>query len=203
MLRPLLIVAIGLMLAACTNQSPTATSAPAPQGGTSMPPVPATLVIVTRSVAQEARDSIVMPLPGTLVVSETEDPRADVPFTGITLVRLHQGIADQLVIKGDGTFTYNNVPGILSPQQIFNLNEAIKGINFFGVEATFMSMVPQIDAFEYALTVERGEDTRTIVSQDNFTPNEYTTFLAKIWKTRDSLGVVPTSLPPQVSTAEL
>lgn len=200
MLRRLLIGAIGLMLAACTNQAPTAISAP--QVGTSMPPVPATLVIVTLSVAEEARDSIVMPLPGTLVVSETEDPRADVPFTGITLVRLHQGIADQLVIKGDGTFTYNNVPGILSPQQIFNLNQAIKDINFFGVEATFMSMVPQTDSYEYALTIQREEDTRTIVSQDNFTPNEYVSFLAKIWTTRDSLGVVPTSLPPRVITDE-
>jgi hypothetical protein len=196
MLRRLLIGAIALLLAACTNQSPTAAVTSAPQSGTSLPPVPATVVIVTRSAAQEAQSSIQLPPPGTLVASETEDPRADVPFTTISVVRLHQGIADGLLIKGDGTFTYNNVPGVLSPQQIFNLNQAIKDINFFGIEAAFMSMVPQPDAYEYAITVERGEDTRTIVSQDNFTPNEYTTFLSMLWDTRNSLNVVPTSLPP-------
>src|SRR5215207_4916787 len=115
MLRRLMIGAIGLMLAACTNQSPTATVAPAPQGSTSTPLAPATLVIVTRSAAEEARNSIQMPLPGTLVASDAEDPRAEVPWTTIKIVRLHQGVADQLVIKGDGTFSYNNVPGLLTP----------------------------------------------------------------------------------------
>src|SRR5687767_12047154 len=159
MLRRLLIGATALMLAACTNQAPTATAGPAPSGATNPPPVPPTLVIVTRSAAQEARDSIVMPLPGTLVASEAEDPRADVPFTNISIVRLHQGVTDQLVIRGDGTFVYNNVSGVLTPEQVITINQAIKAINFFGLEATFMSLVPRPDAYEYALTIERGEDS--------------------------------------------
>jgi hypothetical protein len=181
MLRRLFIGAIGLMLAACTTQAPTATSAPQGPGLT---------------------NSIVIPPPGTLVASETEDPRADVPFTNISIVRLHQGVADQIVIKGDGTFTYNNVPGVLSPDQITNINQAIKNINFFGLEATMMSMVPQTDVYEYALTIERGEDSRTIVSQDRFTPAEYTAFLSSLWNMRDSLGVVPTSMPAREMTQE-
>jgi hypothetical protein len=202
MLRRLFICAIGLMLAACANQTPPATATLALPGSTNTPPAPATLVIVTRSAAQEARDSIVIPLPGTLVASETEDPRADVPFTTISIVRLHQGVADQLVIKGDGTFLYNNVPGVLSPQQITTINQAIKEINFFGIEATFISMVPQNDVYEYALTIERGEDVRTVVSQDKFTPAPYMAFLSDLWNTRDALGAIPTSLPPQVITEE-
>lgn len=202
MLRRLLIGAIGLMLAACTNQAPTATATLALPGNTNTPPAPATLVIVTRSAAQEARDSIVMPLPGTLVVSETEDPRADVPFTTISIVRLHQGVADQLVIRGDGTFNYNTATGVLTPEQVAAINQGIKDINFFGVEATFMSMVPQPDAFEYAITIERADDTRTIVAQDKFMPAPFAAFLNDLWNTRDNLSVIPTSLPPQTITEE-
>jgi hypothetical protein len=197
MLRRLLIGAIGLMLAACTNQTPPATATLALPGVTNTPPAPATLVIVTRSAAQEARDSIVIAAPGTLVASETEDPRADVPFTVISIVRLHQGVADQLYINGDGTFNYNNVPGMLSPEQINMINQAIKNINFFGIEATFISMVPQNDVYEYAVTIERGEDTRTIVSQDKFAPAPYTAFLSDLWDMREALGVIPTSMPAE------
>ncbi len=199
MLRRLIIGGLGLMLAACTSQAPTAT---VPQPSTSMPLVAPTLIIVTREAPPIRPGDLEVPLPGTLVASETEDPNADVPFTLIDIVRLHQGVADELIIKGDGTFTYNNVAGVVSPQQIFNLNKAIKEINFFGLQGVMMSTVPQSDSYEYAVTIERGEDRRVMSSQDKFMPSRYTQFVSALWNTRDSLSVLPTSQPALPTAAQ-
>jgi len=153
--------------------------------------------MITREAPVIRPGDLEIPLPGTLVASETEDPNADVPFTRLEVTRVHLGVTDTLIIKGDGTFTYNGEAGVLSPQQIFNLNQAIKEINFYGLQGTMMSTVPQQNVHEYAVTVERGEESRTLVSQDKFMPATYTEFVSRIWDTRDSLGVIPTSLPPE------
>jgi hypothetical protein len=202
MLRRFIIGGIVLALAACTNQAPTATTVPQPDGLTVTPPAPATLVIVTREAPELRPGELEIPLPGTLVFSLTEDPNADVPFTRIEVVRQHMGVTDRLIITGDGTFTYNGVPGVLSPQQIFNLNQAIKDINFYGLQGTMMSTVPQPDSYEYAVIIERGDDARSLVSQDKFMPNEYIQFVSTLWNTRDLLSVLPTSEPPATRAFE-
>lgn len=198
MIRRLILGGVGLILAACTSQAPTATVTSAPQGPTSQPPAPPTLVVVTRDPLAQSTQAggVPIPIPGTLAASETEDPNADVPFTSIQVVRAHLGVVDRLIIQGDGTFTYNDVPGVLSPQQIASLNQAIKAINFYGLQGTMQSTVPQNNVYEYAVTIVRGDDSRTLVSHDIYMPREYTEFVAKLWSTRDSLTVVPTSQPP-------
>jgi hypothetical protein len=179
MLLPVLV----LLLAACTPAP--ATSTPLPDAAATVPPAATEgLLIVTRApLTPDEPGALAVPGAGTLVASETEDPNADILFTQIQLVRTRGGDAperSEIVLNGDGSFTFNGQAGRITPERVQAIQTAINTVNFFGMQATLLNPAATVEEYTYSLTITRAGITRAIASNDGFMPNEYVALLALV-----------------------
>jgi hypothetical protein len=123
---------------------------------------------------QEAAASNLIPLPGTLVKSATEDVSANVMFDSVALIRTG-GIAGKTLtiqIFSDGTLDRDGQKIKLTPAQMKQVNDQLTGLNFFGLQGVFTAPGTQPDVFHYNISVDRGGQARAIDAEDGFIPKE-------------------------------
>lgn len=188
--RILLFIIAMLTIGACT---PAEESTPVASDGegaaavdTSPEPTPQAIVVVTRNFDDEptAEGALPIPIPGTLVASETEDPDAGLIFDRIYLVRTGiesgEAIRDEIELLQDGQFTRNGRSGIADTNTIARIDEWIDTVNFYGMQGAMLGPSSETDDYRYSLTIERNGLERTINSQDGFMPIAYMNLLGEI-----------------------
>lgn len=123
-----------------------------------------------------------VPLPGTLVASETEEvePRGD--FRYLRFEQRSQGADSglQLVIYGDGRVERDGREGRISPADIQRINDAIGELNFFGLQGTFMGPPGNDETFVYRISIETDTMGRAINAQDGYIPTQLRTFMGMV-----------------------
>lgn len=204
-MRRSLILLVALILAACgsggdseetsvpdsVSSSPVASTSEAPLEVTAvgagitdedletlLPPPVTPIVFPTQTPASEG--ALPVPLPQTLVASETEDvvPRGDFDYIYFRQTGGEDGIEIVIEFFGDGRVTYNGEEGTIAEANIANLNTLINDLNFFGLQGTMMSAAPSgSETYYYQVYIQRGNQQRSINSQDGFMPREYIAFL--------------------------
>ncbi|PJF21098.1 MAG: hypothetical protein CUN56_12805, partial [Phototrophicales bacterium] len=109
---------------------------------TLLPPVASPFVPPTQTPASEG--ALPVPLPQTLVASETEDPEPGGEFNYIYFRQTGGVNNESIVIEifGDGLVMYNGIEGRISPEDVANLNQVIDDLNFFGLQGTMLSAAP-------------------------------------------------------------
>jgi hypothetical protein len=189
---PALLLAVAWLLTACGGDPvtvPTVTPLGIAAGGAGGDV--AGQVVVTRApetpigiqAGPTEEGALPIPLPGTLVASETQDPNMGQPFQVLSLFRTGGPVPDaadlDLTIFGDGAFLVNGVPGALPPEALMDLNAAIDEINFFGLQGTMLGLPSSTD-YTYRLTINRAGTERMIASQDGFMPTAYKQLIGRL-----------------------
>lgn len=194
-LRFIVLLSMVLLLAACGGQSEaTATTGAEPIASESAviataEGAPGVVVVTREPLVTPMEGALPMAAPGTLVASETEDPTAGMIFTSIRFVRTGGGTEEApdpsvvIEINGDGSYTRNGVAGTLSPDRVAAINDAITAVNFFGLQGAMLGAgIEGSTVYRYALTIQRGDQNRTVSSMDGFMPQEYITLLGTIFE---------------------
>jgi len=195
----LLLIVIALIAAGCGAQQPTAAPPTADAGGptatsasiaTPAGPVAGFTQPVDQALTQPVDQALDMtgmatpPPAGTAVVAaaNTPDPLASIQFTSITFLQTG-GSSDArilIVLKGDGTFTRNDVPGSISADQVAMIDDYLNQINFFRISGTFTSANVRPDQHTYSVLVEKDGASATINMQDGLVPPELARLLAML-----------------------
>ena len=130
-----------------------------------------------------------MPLPGTLVASETEEVEPIPDFQQITLTQ--QGGRNNTVIRidiyADGRVVWGDQTGFVDANTIAELNQAIRELNFFGLQGTYLGPPSNNDGYTYRIVVNSGVIERAINGQDGFMPAELIRFLGMVRSIGDSV----------------
>ncbi len=187
----LLLIVIAVIAAGCGAQQPTAAPPTANPGGPTATSAsiatPAGPVAGFTQPVDQALDMTGMATPppaGTAVVAaaNTPDPLASIQFTTITFLQ-SGGSNDTrilVVLKGDGTFTRNDVPGSISADQVAMIDDYLNQINFFRISGTFTSANVRPDQHTYSVLVEKDGASATINMQDGLVPPELARLLAML-----------------------
>jgi hypothetical protein len=187
----LLLIVIAVIAAGCGAQQPTAAPPTADAGGPTATSAslatPAGPVAGFTQPVDQALDMTGMATPppaGTAVVAaaNTPDPLASIQFTSITFLQ-SGGSSDArilIVLKGDGTFTRNDVPGSISADQVAMIDDYLNQINFFRISGTFTSANVRPDQHTYSVLVEKDGASATINMQDGLVPPELARLLAML-----------------------
>jgi hypothetical protein len=187
----LLLIVIAVIAAGCGAQQPTAappTANPGDPTATSASlATPAGPVAGFTQPVDQALDMTGMATPppaGTAVVAaaNTPDPLASIQFTTITFLQSGGSSDTQIlvVLKGDGTFTRNDVPGSISADQVAMIDDYLNQINFFRISGTFTSANVRPDQHTYSVLVEKDGASATINMQDGLVPPELARLLAML-----------------------
>lgn len=153
------------------------------------PPTPQIFPTVTLS-----EGALPVPLPGTLVASETEEAQPNPgPFDRITF--LQTGGTNDIIISfeitSDGIVERDGQTASVSPDVIQRLDQMIDDLNFMGLQGTFMGPAPNDDVYQYRIAVIDGDSSRAVWSQDGFMPDQYREFLGLIRTVGDSVITAP------------
>lgn len=187
----LLLIVIALIAAGCGAQQPTAApptaDAGSPTATSASIATPAGPVAGFTQPVDQALDMTGMATPppaGTAVVAaaNTPDPLASIQFTSITFLQTG-GSSDArilIVLKGDGSFTRNDVPGSISADQVAMIDDYLNQINFFRISGTFTSANVRPDQHTYSVLVEKDGASATINMQDGLVPPELARLLAML-----------------------
>ncbi len=163
------------ILAACTGQTaPTQTPQP-----TQVPETP------TQEIAQQQTTPIVqitVPPVGQLIAAATEDPEAGLVFHDIIFTQARGSNAPDLTIElhNDGTLIRNGQTSSVSADQVTAIDNMLDELNFFGIQGVFEAAAPNPDDYVYSITVDRAGSSRTINTQDTYTPEELKNLFAAI-----------------------
>ncbi len=187
----LLLIVIAVIAAGCGAQQPTAApptvDAGAPTATSASLATPAGPVAGFTQPVDQALDMTGMATPppaGTAVVAaaNTPDPLASIQFTTITFLQSGGSNNTQIlvVLKGDGTFTRNDVPGSISADQVAMIDDYLNQINFFRISGTFTSANVRPDQHTYSVLVEKDGASATINMQDGLVPPELARLLAML-----------------------
>ena len=187
----LLLIVIAVIAAGCGAQQPTAapptTNSGDPTATSASLATPAGPVAGFTQPVDQALDMTGMatpPPPGTAVVAaaNTPDPLASIQFTTITFLQSGGSNDTQIlvVLKGDGTFTRNDVPGSISADQVAMIDDYLNQINFFRISGTFTSANVRPDQHTYSVLVEKDGASATINMQDGLVPPELARLLAML-----------------------
>lgn len=142
-------------------------------------------------------DTYIIPIPGTLTASETEDPSAGQPFDYLRLTRTggistgdEANTPDEVInmeIYNDGRAFYGDFEGVVDAATIQTLTNAIDEINFFGLDGVLLGPPGDDDQYTYTVEVHRQGSVMLMSAQDRFTPPEYARFLNTILNVGDIL----------------
>ncbi|GAB4521334.1 MAG: hypothetical protein OHK0046_32590 [Anaerolineae bacterium] len=138
-------------------------------------------VLPTQTPASEG--ALPVPLPGTLVASETQEVEPIPDFTSITFNQVdgETGTTFGFQIFGDGRVVLpDGRSTVVSAETIAQLNQTIRDLNFFGLQGTYLGPPAEARKYRYQITVESGSIARTINAQDGFIPVELRQFLAAV-----------------------
>jgi hypothetical protein len=178
-MRPLLFAVIlcVLILTACSGAgAPTATSVPP----TAVPPTNPSIPEVNNSLATLAATAGVnLSQPGTLVIpinalSPNAPTDAPIAFNDLTFTQTGgiTGLNLVIQIKGDGTFIRDGKTARVTQDDLRKIETLLDGIHFFSLQGIFNGPSAPVDAYQYSLTVNAAQGSRTISSQDGLTPPE-------------------------------
>jgi hypothetical protein len=146
----------------------------------------------------EEEGALPVPLAGTLVASETEDPQAGLAFDYIYLLQEGGSNNERIVseIYGDGRTTFNAREGKIGQDALIEIIRAIDELNYFGIQGTFLGPAPRPNEYTYTIVVQRGANSRRINAQDGYIPMEVMQFMAQIRTIAESApALAPTSTP--------
>jgi hypothetical protein len=128
-----------------------------------------------------------------IVTPSTPDPLASIGFTTVEFTQT--GGADNVnvyvILRSDGSFTRNDVPGSITADQVAMIDDYINQINFFRISGTFTSANLRPDQYTYSIRVEKDGAASRIAMQDGLIPPE----LDRLIEMVGTLGVAP--VPPQ------
>ena len=149
---------------------------------TPIPPLP------TATLADES--ALPVPLPGTLVASETEDPEPPLPFDHISMEQEsgRGGSTALIEIYGDGRVVANGVTGQISPAEILEIENAINIVNFFGMQGALLGPPGRSEGYIYRLAITRDQKTRAIFAQEGYMPDEFMQLLGLVRQAGNSAG---------------
>jgi hypothetical protein len=139
--------------------------------------------------------ALVVPLPGTLVASETEDPEPGGIFDSVYL-RQEGGQNDIITITevfSDGRVIRDGVEGLVDQISIMEIDNAINTLNFFGMQGTLMGPPGDDNTYVYRVFVVSGDNERAIMAQDGYMPPEFMALLTLVRQAGDA--VPPTATP--------
>jgi len=143
------------------------------------------IVIVTQdtnlSLTQDF--ALEVPLPGTLVASETEDPNVALVFDSIFFTRTGGPEGSeriQVELFQDGRMIFNGETTLIPIETILEIDLMLDEMNFFGLQNNMMGPLVEGTEYQYGLIVNRGPDTLAITSTDGFMPTEYEQLLGTI-----------------------
>ncbi|MCA9883616.1 MAG: hypothetical protein KC708_11620 [Anaerolineae bacterium] len=178
-LRVLLMILI-VALAACTGGEPTAEVTAEPEAAAEEPAV----VAPTQAVIVVTRDPNSSPF-GSVQQSEeaTEDPFPDALFDSIRIIRVGggEGVEQiELDIRQDGTYVRNGVPGVITPEEVIEIDAQLDELQFFDMTGDMLGPGGDDRAFTYGITVERAGTRRTVQADDRYMPTILKEFVARI-----------------------
>jgi len=139
-------------------------------------------VMVIPSSTPDPDGGLEVPLPRTLVASETEEVEPIGPFQYLSFEQRAQGETSgtRLVIYGDGRVTHQGREGRLEAADIQQINDAIRALNFFGLQGTFLGPPGNEETFIYRIAIETETVGRAINAQNGYMPDQFTAFLGLI-----------------------
>jgi len=161
----ILMILLLVALSACASSTDNTSVTGAPQ-----PP--------TAETTSEAQLTPVLPIDvtlppvGTMVAPVTEDPEAGLMFDVVYLEQTggFTGIPLTVEVRSDGRVIRDGVEGSVTPDQVTEIDNIIKDINFFGIQGQFEPASNNPDAYSYKISVDRGGSSRTINAQDGYAP---------------------------------
>lgn len=166
-----------LILAACGG-SPTPTptlSVPTATPGLPTQPAGAGEMLPT-SQFNELQVTVAVAQPGTPIpaAGSTIEPVSSQPFQFDRVLFTQTGglaaLNLQIEVFSDGRVVRDGAQSQTSSDVVANIASLIDTFDFFRVSGQFMGTGAAADAYTYSLTVESGGSSRTIMSQDGFTP---------------------------------
>lgn len=119
--------------------------------------------------------NIALPLPGTVQAPATEEVFVmEGHFDSIIFEQSGGPNNMNLVIEvyGDGRVVRDGVASTISEGQITELDSMLTAMNFFGLQGQFTVPGADADIYRYRITVEQQGGSRTINTQDGYTPQE-------------------------------
>lgn len=178
MTRLAFLLIVALIVAACGGSpTPTATPTPAPTE-TPIPDTAGGEPIPTRGF-EALQVTIPVAQPGTPIspsLAGTVQPANAAPFRFDRLFFAQTGgiAAMELTIEvfADGRVIRNGVESRTSAETVANLTALLEAFDVFRVAGQFMGLSASADAYTYAITIDAGGSSRTIMSQDGYTPPE-------------------------------
>jgi emfourin len=160
-----LLILIALLLSACASASDNTavTGAPQPPTAEATSDVQLTPVIPI---------DVTVPPVGTMIAPVTEDPDAGTMFDAVYLEQSggFTGMPLKVEVHSDGRLVRDGVVGSVTPEQVAEIDNIIREINFFGLQGQFEPASTNPDAYSYKISVDRGGSSRTINAQDGYTP---------------------------------
>jgi|GEM_PF-1680838 hypothetical protein len=182
----LLVAACGGQPAATNGTEGVAQTASQSQDTGQPTPDPRTpnFVLVTRESAERTPDALEdLPGYGTLEASVTEDPNVGMLIDSLQLTRTGGETNPpplEIVLLQNGSLSCNGAVSTVNQQQVAQITSLIDQVNFFGVQAFFISLADEQNTFKYRLLVRRGGSERMIDSEDGYMPTEYTILIGEI-----------------------
>jgi hypothetical protein len=143
---------------------------PIPPPGEQPTEVPAgpTLEPTTQRVIVEIPQATI-PVPGTVVMAETEDPDAGLMFTKIIYYQtggVGGGTPLSIEVRGDGTLIRDGATTMISQDQVNALQSLIVQANFFGISGVFTAAGSSQEIVRYRVSVERSDGSSVAISME-------------------------------------
>ncbi|MDX2078154.1 MAG: hypothetical protein SFZ02_17110 [bacterium] len=134
------------------------------------------------TLAPVEEGGLAVPLAGTLVASQTEDPQAGSAFDYIYFVQEGGANNERIVIEiySDGRTKRNDQEGTIGQDRIIEIIRAMDALNYFGLQGTFLGPAPRPDEYIYQIYIKRGANERLINAQDGYIPIEFVQFMSTI-----------------------
>lgn len=132
-----------------------------------------TAIVIDAATAGASFGTPELPIAGTAIISQTQDPNAGLLFDRIIFSIDANGAVETVEVLQSGQVVRNGQAGIpLNGQQVTELDAILDEINYFGLSGIFQAMGGGRRGTTFTITVERAGESYTIVADDNFTPPE-------------------------------
>ncbi len=176
-MRTAILLIVVLILAACGG-SPTPTPTSAPTATTvGLPTQPSAAGdILPTSQFNDLQVTLAVAQPGTPIAASgsTIEPVNNQPFQFNRVLFTQTGglaaVNLQIELFSDGRLVRDGAQTQTTPEVVASIASLIDTFDFFRVSGQFIGTGASADTFTYSLTVETAGSSRTIMSQDGYTP---------------------------------